>query len=382
MQVLIAGAGIAGLVTAIALRRRGIACRVFEATPEAAGGAGLMLGANALEVLKRLDLLDRVRAAGHSACSLGVYRIDGSPLQVTQAEEWEARYGHRTLVIQRSALQRELLAALDPEIVRYGQRVSDVIPGDGRAGLAFDDGTREEGDVVVGADGLRSMVRQKLFGTTQYRYAGETSWRGISDYVVDSGPRARSMAELWGLERGHRFGFGPVNEKQTYFFATRFAPAGGRDESPRAGLKELLESFAGFVPEVSEILRHTPPERLIRTDIYDFKPLSRWYAGRVVLVGDAAHAATPNLGQGACQAIESAYVLAEKLFEHDDAEAFRAYQALRIEKAHFVTRTSWNFGKIADMPGRFGRWVRYELIPRAPKATTFKQMDRIYRLNY
>ena len=136
------------------------------------------------------------------------------------------------------------------------------------------------------------------------------------------------------------------------------------------------------MPEVSALLRNAPPQRLIRTDIFDFKPLPRWYGGRVVLIGDAAHATTPNLGQGACQAIESAYVLAEKLTAHDYAEAFRAYQEVRIEKAHFVTKSSWSFGKIADMPGPVGRWLRYRLIPHTPKAVTFKQMDRIYRLNF
>jgi len=107
---------------------------------------------------------------------------------------------------------------------------------------------------------------------------------------------------------------------------------------------------------VTALLDATPAERLIRTDIFDFKPLYRWHSGRVVLIGDAAHATTPNLGQGACQAIESAYVLAEQLSRLALAPALQAYEAIRMDKAHFVTRTSFRFGKVVDLPGPLGRW--------------------------
>ena len=275
-----------------------------------------------------------------------------------------------------------LLTALDSECVHYGQRGVEIAQGAESISLRFEDGTTEEGDLLIGADGLRSSVRAALFGPTKYRYAGETSWRGISDHVVTSGPRAGSMAEIWGLRGGNRFGFCPISDRQTYFFATSLTPAGGRDESHEAALAGLRNSFADYVPEVLTLLQHTLEKRLIRTDIFDFPPLKRWHSGRVVLAGDAAHATTPNLGQGACQAIESAYVLAEQLSCLDHAQALRAYEAIRMEKAHLVTRMSWRFGKMVDMPGPLGRWLRYQLIPRIPKAATFKQMDRIYRLNF
>jgi len=383
LHVLIAGGGIAGLTSAIALRQRGISSTVFESVDRGyERGAGLMLGANALEVLDRLQLFDAVRAQGHEARELGAWKINGEPLQLTTGEEWEKRYGRRTIVIHRNALHRVLSGALEADSVKYEKRVAGVVQNAERASLKFEDGSEAEGDVIVGADGLYSTVRQALFGPTKYRYAGETSWRGISDHVIASGPRAQSLAEIWGVQRGHRFGFGPISPRQTYFFATAYTPAGGRDESPEAALRSLRQSFADFVPEVSELLRHTSPERLIRTDIFDFKPRRRWHTGRVVLVGDAAHATTPNLGQGACQAIESAYVLAQELASRAVPDAFVRYERIRMQKAHYVTRMSWRFGKIVDMPGPIGRWLRYSVLPRAPKSSTFKQMDRIYRLNF
>src|SRR5262245_28508848 len=147
MHVVIAGGGIAGLTTAIALRQRGISSTVFESVDRGyEQGAGLMLGANALEVLHRLELFDAVRARGFEARELGAWKIDGQPLQLTSAEDWEKRYGRRTIVIHRNALHGVLLGALDANSVQYRKRALGVVQGADRASLTFHAGTETEGD--------------------------------------------------------------------------------------------------------------------------------------------------------------------------------------------------------------------------------------------
>src|SRR5206468_4041213 len=140
------------------------------------------------------------------------------------------------------------------------------------------------------------------------RYSGQTSWRGIAPHRL-GGELADVQAEIWSATRGRRFGFVPVDAQHTYWFATEHTKPGETDQSDAAAIAGLHARLAPFPPAVHALLDAT--KRLVRADIFDFAPLRSWHGGRVVLTGDAAHATTPNLGQGACQAIESAYVLAQ-----------------------------------------------------------------------
>lgn len=395
MRALVAGGGIGGLTTAVVLGRRGLACELFEAgAAERDQGAGLLLAPNALETLRRLGLYEKVRDAGFEPRVMMVARADGRPLQRTEAEVWRQRYGFAPVAIHRAALHRLLLEALAATavgdaatasggaatVVHHGAPLAGFTDEAGApVGVVLADGRRVEGDLLVAADGLRSRIRESLIGPTRLRYAGQTSWRGIAELRLD-GSFGDALVELWGRERGLRFGVAPVDARRSYWFATVYAPPGGSDASVGAALDGLRAAFSGFVPEVRALLDKT--ERLVRTDIFDFAPLASWHRGRVVLTGDAAHATTPNLGQGANQAIESAYVLAQALADKPLAEALAAYETIRMAKAHWITKQSWRFGQLTNLPGPIGRWLRYSVVPRAPRSTVLKQTDRMFALAF
>ena len=183
------------------------------------------------------------------------------------------------------------------------------------------------------------------------------------------------MSERWG--RGRRFGIVPVDAHQTYWFCTENAPPDGRDgDDPHA---ELRERFADFAAPVDELVEATPAEAILRNDIVDIEPLPRWSEGRVALLGDAAHAMTPNMGQGACQAIEDAVVLAHCLSAHASvAAALADYEARRKPRARrFVTR-SWTFGRAGQWENAVARALRDTLTRLTPRSTLARTMDGVW----
>jgi 2-polyprenyl-6-methoxyphenol hydroxylase-like FAD-dependent oxidoreductase len=381
MRIIVAGGGIGGLTTAIALEKRGLGCTVYEAgRRDREQGAGLVIAPNALEALRRLGLYDEVRAAGIEPEAMMLARSDGRVLQRNDAAEWRTRYGFAPVAIGRAALHAVLCAAAGKTPLHHEAAIEGFVDeAEAPLKVLLAGGGTIEGDLLVGADGLRSPVRQRLFGTTRFRYAGQTSWRGLSKHRLD-GRFANSLVEMWGRQRGLRFGLAPIDATQTYWFATVYGPPGESDASPAAALDGLRETMREFVPEVRALLDTTT--RVLRTDIFDFAPLPLWHEGRVVLTGDAAHATTPNLGQGACQAIESGFVLAQQLAEKPRDEALAAFERIRMAKAHWITTQSWRFGQLTNMPGPLGRWLRYSVIPRAPRASVQRQTDRMFALAF
>jgi 2-polyprenyl-6-methoxyphenol hydroxylase-like FAD-dependent oxidoreductase len=307
-------------------------------------------------------------------------RSDGRILQRNDAAEWRQRYGFAPVAIGRAALHAVLYAAAGPTPLHHEAAIDGFVDAaGGPLEVALAGGKTIAGDLLVGADGLRSPLRQRLFGPTRFRYAGQTSWRGLSDHRL-AGRFANALVEMWGRARGLRFGLAPINATQTYWFATVYAPPGESDASPAAALDRLRAALGEFVPEVRALLDATT--RLLRTDIFDFAPLPRWHRGRVVLTGDAAHATTPNLGQGACQAIESGFVLAQELADKPRDAALASFERIRMAKAHWITTQSWRFGQLTNLPGPIGRWLRYNVIPHAPRASVQRQTDRMFALEF
>jgi 2-polyprenyl-6-methoxyphenol hydroxylase-like FAD-dependent oxidoreductase len=381
MRIIIIGGGVAGLTAALALARRGLSCEVFEAgARDRDQGAGVMLAPNGLATLRRLDLSDQVRRAGFEPRSMIIARSDGRILQRVDADEWRRRYGFGPVAIHRGALHRLLVDALHGLPLRYDTAVAGLRDEANESlAVALANGERITGELVIAADGLRSHFRQQLFGPTRFRYAGQTSWRGICEHRLD-GEFGQVLLEMWGRPPGLRFGVVPVDERRSYWFATQTAPPGGEDPSMGATLDRLGADFADFAPSVQIVLRHT--QTLIRTDILDFAPLPSWHRGRVVLIGDAAHATTPNLGQGANQAIESAFVVAQALADEELPAALTTYERIRMPKAHWVTRQSWRYGHLTNLPGALGRFVRHTVVARTPRALMQKQTDRLFSLGF
>ena len=338
---IIIGGGIGGLAAAIGLRRAGWDVEVFEQAAELAEvGSGLSLWRNALAALDRLGVLDALRALGVSGQDGAVYRPDGRLLARMKSAEG-APPGGMILLLHRAELHRVLLDAAGRESVRTGARCVGVAQDDRGATARFDDGREARGDLLVGADGLRSTVRAALDGPSPPRYAGYAVYRGIAAFD----PSRVLSGETWGP--GLRIGRWGLTGGRSYWYASH-AVAEGRPDPPSGRKAHLLELFRGWHAPVADLIAATDEAAILRDDIYDRPPLPRWSVGRATLLGDAAHPMTPDLGQGACQAIEDAVVLAECLSQADDVPAaLRAYEARRIPRTSRVVATARRIGRMA-----------------------------------
>ncbi|MFP5504267.1 MAG: FAD-dependent monooxygenase [Candidatus Sericytochromatia bacterium] len=352
-RVLITGAGVGGLALGCALAQRGIEPVVYErAGALKPVGAGLSMQTNALLALRRLGLAEAVKAAGAVLTGVRFQDWKGNVLAEASLALIVAEFGEPMVVIHRARLHEILLAAMGPERLHLGRVATGFDQDAEGVTLELADGS-ERGAALVGADGLRSVVRERLRGAETLRYAGYTAWRGVCPLPAGGLP-ARGV-EVWGP--GMRFGYTPMGSGEVYWFATANAPAGGADgERPR---EELLSRFEGWAEPVATLIASTPEAALLRTDILDRKPVDSWSRGRVTLLGDAAHPMTPNLGQGACQAIEDAVVLAECLAESPDpVAAFRRYEARRQARTRWFVERSWAIGAVGQWEQSVWRALR------------------------
>jgi 2-polyprenyl-6-methoxyphenol hydroxylase-like FAD-dependent oxidoreductase len=379
-RVAVVGGGIGGLTAALALQQRGIDAHVFEAAPEIrVVGAGIWLPSNALQVLHRLGMAESLVAAGRPLVRAEVHDARRGLLRTIDLQAAAGRYGFGSVAIHRARLQQVLADALEPARLHTGKSVVALDPPGGSIRVRFDDGTAVEARVVVGADGLRSVVRRQLFPGVELRHAGQTSYRAVVRADLREALDGVSR-ELWGP--GCRFGFSAIGEGEVYWYATLDAPPGGEDP-PEGPLPSLAARFTGFPDPVGSLLEAAASEPIVRTDLADIPPMSRWHGERTVLLGDAAHAATPNLGQGGAQAIESAWVLAEQLALHPVPEdAFRAYERLRMPKAHRVTERSRQLGRLPHLRRPLARGVRNLALRWMPAALARREMHDLYRLDY
>jgi 2-polyprenyl-6-methoxyphenol hydroxylase-like FAD-dependent oxidoreductase len=380
MKVIIIGAGIGGLTLAIALQQQGIACEIYDAAAgNKAVGAGIMLGTNAMKVYDRLGIAAPLQARGIVPESYFIRDYKWNILKTIDNKIMKERYGHASLLLHRAALQDELINAVQTAIY-WGKKCVHVEQGAEQVTAQFEDGSTACGDMLVGADGIRSVVREQCVAKAQYRYSGQTCWRATIPIELPAAEQ-RETSELWGDGNGLRAMYGQVGPQQVYFWMTKKMPAGSAftQEAALSYIKTTLLPFEGYMQTV---LRHLTADTLIHTDLYDIKPLKRWYHNRVVLLGDAAHATTPNLGQGASQAIEDAYMLARQLAASPGhTTAFARYQQKRIGRARKVVDISRNLAMLTNLKGSVSVWFRNQLLRRVPTALAEKQMAFLYDVN-
>jgi 2-polyprenyl-6-methoxyphenol hydroxylase-like FAD-dependent oxidoreductase len=385
MRVLIIGGGIAGLTTALAFCRKGFETTVLEAAPEVNPvGKGIWVPTNAMLVLERLGVAQAVQKAGWPLDSIQLRTVKGKVLSTVDLIAVKARFGHTTNSIHRARLVETLASALPGGVLRVGKRLTQIGASigankePGRVCAHFEDGSSETADLLVGADGLHSSVRQSL-NPVPLRYSGQTCYRGISHCTLPPA-LANVCWEVWGGEC--RSGFSQVTRDQVYWFAPRTSPSGGYDSAGQAKAR-LIESYARFPDPIPQIVAAAQPEGIIRTDLFDFPPIARWANGNVVLVGDAAHAMTPNLGQGGAQAIEDAYVLAEQVAAQPSlATALNQYQSIRQAKANRIANMAYRLGKIAHWRNLVAQALRDFVFQSTPDRVSQRQAESLYALNY
>jgi 2-polyprenyl-6-methoxyphenol hydroxylase-like FAD-dependent oxidoreductase len=361
-KAIIVGGGIGGLTAAIALRHAGLDVVIYERAGQMREvGAGLTMWPNAMKALARLGLAEAIWALGRP---FGVGRIlswrgeslvDGAPRAVL-----EKRFGWPGTVIHRRKLLDALGSFLQPGELHLGARCVGFRQDARGVRVLLPDGRSDDGDLLVGADGLFSVVRSQLLGQRRPRHAGYAAYRGILPFELE-----QDIAyETWGC--GARFGFVPGTDGQTYWWAAVNAPEGKAD-GPEGRKREVQRIYRGWCAPIEAVIEGTAESAILRHDIYDREGLTRWGHGRVTLLGDAAHPTTPNLGQGACLAMEDAVVLADCLRDNLDVPtALRRYERRRAGRANFLVRQSRWLGRLAHLTDPTLCWLRNQAVKWTP----------------
>jgi len=359
-KVAVVGAGLGGLNTAIALRQRGFEVAIYEQSDVLGEiGAGIQLSPNAMRVLMALGL-DRAFEAVAFEPHRHVVRNwkTGSIVSATQMRGvFRPQYGAGYFGAHRADLHAVLQNALPAECVRLNARVISVTQTSDRAVLTFADGQTAESDIIVGADGIRSAVRESLFGPDAPHFTGHIVWRGL----VPSEALPKGL-----IEPDMTAWFGP-NGTMVHYYVRRgelvnwiaHFESDWRDESWRveSDWREAAAAYAGWHPTLATLFSHT--ERCYKWALYDREPLARWSQGRVTLLGDSAHPMLPYLAQGAAQAIEDGYVLADLLAARSDpVAALAAYEAARLPRTARIQRHARERGKINNTTSAFARFKR------------------------
>ncbi len=363
-HAIVVGAGVGGLAAGLALQRRGWQVEIIERAPALENvGAGLAVAPNALKALDQLGVGGPLRDLAALQGTAGIQRPDGRWIARTDAAAAEARYGHPTVVVHRATLVGLLADALEPGTLRLGEPALAVDAAAGRVTLA---GGARTADVVVAADGLHSTIRGRLFPAHPGPvYTGVTSWR----FVVPRPPGELTLSETWGS--GRVFGVVGLGDGRIYCYATAPAAAGDRADDERA---ELIREFGRWHRPIPQLIEAA--DDVIRTDIRCLdRPLPRFHDGRVALVGDAAHAMTPNLGQGACQAIEDAVVLAARVGD------LARYSAERVPRTTAVAAASRRTARLAGLAHPVPAGLRnaaMALTGRLGPNLVLRQMDPLF----
>jgi 2-polyprenyl-6-methoxyphenol hydroxylase-like FAD-dependent oxidoreductase len=377
----IAGGGIGGLSLAIAMQRKGFDVIVYEGAPVMKPlGAGLALAANAIKAYQEIGIAEEILKAGKKLRSLQIKDQKGKILSSANAEQLATKLGvTNNFTIHRADLHDVLINQLKPGSLQLGKGISDFDQDSEKVILKFTDGSLGITDYLIGADGIHSKVRRNLLPESAPRYAGYTCWRAVIDKIPD-GFDFETTSETWGREG--RFGIAPLSKNRVYWFAC--VNANQNDPIMKEFTAEDLQSwFRNFHSPIPQLLNNTRNDQLIWSDIIDLKPLKQFAFDKVVLIGDAAHATTPNMGQGACMAIEDAVILANSIMANKNVEsAFKFFEEKRITRTTRIVENSWTLGKIAQLRNPILVGLRNAAVKLTPSKVTEKQMKFITDISF
>ena len=335
-RVAIVGGGIGGLAAALALEQRGAETIVCEQTPALSEiGAGLNVTPNAVKALRALGVEDKVTAAACDTNFLNIRSWDsGRYISRTRRSDFREKFGAPNLGVHRADLLAILAGALKTTDIRTGLRAVAVESRDHNAVARFAGGSEIEADIVVGADGIHSVVRNSLFGAAAPRFTGCICWRGMA--AADAVPRDINIADgtMWMGPHGHVVHY-PVRRGELLNIVAHIDSDGWTEESwtRECDVSEPVETYAAWHSDLTRVFPCSV--RWYKWALYDRDPLPRWSKGRAALLGDSAHAMLPYLGQGAAMAIEDACVLAAMIAREpgDLGAALQAYERIRAPRA-------------------------------------------------
>jgi 2-polyprenyl-6-methoxyphenol hydroxylase-like FAD-dependent oxidoreductase len=374
MRAVIVGAGIGGLTAGIALRQAGIDVLVLEQAPELHEvGAGISLWPNAINTLRRLGVGPAVEALGLRVADTDIQTWRGRSLHRSSSDLIEDRFGAPLTMIRRSDLHAALRQALGDEILRLGTRCVSIDAHEDGVRVQLADGNTEHCAVLIGADGLRSVVRTVTVGDGPPRHSGMTAWRAVVS--LDRQVAARvTVGEFWG--HGSLFGVQSLGGDSFYWYAA--SRVGEPDLEPEIEKEALLRRFDSWVAPIAELINATDAQAILCNDLYDRRVPDSLAFGRVALVGDAAHPMLPTLGQGACQAIVDGEALAVALTEASDPVAgLRLYSERRRQTAALAVSQSRQMSKVALASNPVVVGLRNTLLSRASQKSSLKRLAPI-----
>lgn len=354
LEIAILGGGIGGLAAAAFLRQAGVRCTVYEQAARLTEvGAGLIVAPNAGRLLRRLGVLDElVRRAVRLDVGWEFRRWqDGRVLSAEDLAVCERLYGEHTYTVHRADLIDVIGQAVPPDTIRFGKRCVELVRRGDRPALRFADGTVAEADVVIGADGIHSVVRGAITESPAPTYSGICAFRALVP-AEQAPPLARRNAQILWLGPDHHLVHYPISSGRLINLVA-FAPAGDysvESWTATATVEEFLAEFEGWDSQLLDLIR--PAKAPGRWALLDRAPLSRWGAGPVSLLGDAAHPMFPFFAQGAAQAIEDAAVLASCLAADtaDPVAALRRYEALRMPRTSRIQQVSHGRSYLNHLP--------------------------------
>ena len=354
-HVLVAGAGIGGLVTALSLLHRGIDCDVYEQASELREvGAGLWVSANGARVLFELGLKDELERVAIGATERAI-RLWNTGESWPLYEARKSAASHKPYVLLRAHLLRMLQEAVEklkPDAIHLNARCTGFAERDGKVTLTLEDGSEAVGTALIGADGIHSRIREQLFGPVQSRYTNALAWRGLVPVDRLSPHQARHAVRTWVGPLAHVTVY-PVRWQDTSLltFSAQVEHSDWQLESwsIKGDPTECLKDFEGWHPDITEMIGAA--DTLHKWGIFVREPLARWSTGRVTLLGDACHSMVPYLGQGVNMAIEDACVISRYLKANNNpVQAFELYENERKERAETTGRRAAEMQNIFHHP--------------------------------
>lgn len=367
-SISIIGGGIGGLTLGNVLKQHNIDFKIYESASEIKPvGAGIAMAGNAMQIFDKLGLKEKIEKAGTKMHALIITDEKLKTISKTDVLKLESKYNVCNIAIHRAELQKVLSDNISENII-LNKRLLTIEKKENYH-LTFEDKTEIESEIIFGADGVKSLVRNQILKSGQIREAKQKCWRGIIKTEIPE-KYSHNAYEMWG--KGKRFGFVKIKENTLYWYALVNEKFYFKDI-------DLLETFKEFHPDIFEMIGKTSKENIIQNDIIDLKPMEKWTSENLCLIGDAAHATTPNMGQGGCQAVEDAYIIGKLLEnEKDWNKVFHQFEKIRRLKVNHIVKTSWTLGKVAQWENFTG--LRNFVFRNMPESVNQEQMEKILKL--
>ena len=375
---IIVGAGIAGLCLAKAFDELQISYQLFEKDEKVRGiGAGFGLASNAMKAFEILGYEKEIIPLGHMLDDFEIQDFKEKTILKADTNRLRKNYNTDNFAIHRADLHEYLYQSINKENIVTGKKIVDVQQNYDQVVVYFDDDTTETADFLIATDGINSKIRQRILPKSKPRYAGYICWRGV---IKDDTYQSKKSIETWGPDG--RFGLTPLKDNQIYWYACKNTPL--NSDVYQWDLTDIKRNFANYSGLIRSTLQKTKQEDLITTPIMDLEPLSGYNFNRILLMGDAAHATTPNMGQGACMAVEDVCVFIDELkINQDDVfKSFENYNIRRLKRTHYIIQTSRLAGKVAQFENKIISELRNFAFRKLPTSIAQSPLDDLLEQDF